>query len=106
DDVIGSLEGRGAGLEELEGIERRSPFHAELAFTDPAAAERLVRALLGEDAKASMREALLELERKDARVAVRFREVEPVPLEEVRPAHRTSCILHTSRRADLGDRAP
>jgi hypothetical protein len=53
-----------------------------------------------------MREALLLLQRKDATVEVRFREIEPVPLEEVRPGHVTSCILHTSRRAEFADGAP
>jgi oligopeptide/dipeptide ABC transporter ATP-binding protein len=106
DDVVRSLEGRGAGLEELEGIRRRSPFHAELSFADEAAADGLVRALRGAEVGASMREALLQLERRDATVEIRFREIEPVPLEEVRPGHVTSCILHTSRRADLADGAP
>ncbi|MGH2679123.1 MAG: ABC transporter ATP-binding protein [Actinomycetota bacterium] len=105
DDVVRSLEGRSAGLEELEGVQRHSPFHAELSFTDEASADRLVRALQGADAGASMREALLQLERRDATVEVRFREIEPVPLEEVRQGHVTSCILHTSRRADLADGA-
>ena len=106
DDVVRSLEGRGAGLEELEGVQRHSPFHAELAFADEASADRLVRTLQGADTGASMREALLHLERRGATVEVRFREIAPVPLEEVRPDHVTSCILHTSRRADLGDHAP
>ncbi|HET9672481.1 MAG TPA: hypothetical protein VFQ40_06490, partial [Actinomycetota bacterium] len=106
DDIVRSLEGRGAGLEELEGISRRSPFHAELTFAHEAAAEGLVRALGGPLTKDAMREAIVSLERRDAVVEVRFREVDPVPLEEVRPGHVTSCILHTSRRADLGDRAP
>ena len=106
DDVVRSLEGRGAGFEELEGVQRHSPFHAELSFADEASADRLVRALQGADAGASMREALLHLERRGATVEVRFREIAPVPLEEVRPDHVTSCILHTSRRADLPDGAP
>ncbi len=106
DDVVRSLEGRGAGLEELEGVERRSPFHAQLAFADQAAAERLVRSLQGPQTKDAMREAILQLERRETTVEIRFREIDPVPLEEVRPGHVTSCILHTSRRADLGDRAP
>jgi hypothetical protein len=106
DDVVRSLEGRGAGLEELEGVQRYSPFHAELSFAEEASADRLVRALQGADAGASMREALLHLERRGATVEVRFREIAPVPLEEVRPDHVTSCILHTSRRADLPDGAP
>jgi hypothetical protein len=52
----------------------------------------------------SLREALVQLDRRADRVVVRFREVDPVPLEEVRPAHLTSCILHTSRRKDLDGR--
>jgi peptide/nickel transport system ATP-binding protein len=106
DDIVRSLEERGAGLEELDGIQRHSPFHAELQFGDEAAAERLVRTLSGPNTKDAMREAIVRLERRDATVEVRFREIDPVPLEEVRPGHVTSCILHTSRRADLGDRAP
>ena len=106
DDVVRSLEGRDAGFEELEGIERHSPFHAHLAFADEAAAERLVRALGGSEVKAAMRDAIVQLERRDATVEIRFRKTDPVPLEEVRPGHVTSCILHTSRRADLGDHAP
>ena len=105
DDIVRSLEGREAGLEELAGVQRHSPFHAELAFADEAAAERLVRALGGPDTKDAMREAIERLERRGATVEVRFREIDPVLLEEVRPGHVTSCILHTSRRADLGDRA-
>jgi oligopeptide/dipeptide ABC transporter ATP-binding protein len=106
DDVVRSLEGRGVGLEELAGVQRHSPFHAELSFADEASADRLVRALQGADAGASMREALLHLERRGTTVEVRFREIAPVPLEEVRPDHVTSCILHTSRRVDLPDGAP
>jgi oligopeptide/dipeptide ABC transporter ATP-binding protein len=106
DDIVRSLEARDAGLEDLEGVERRSPFHAELAFADEGAAERFVGALRGSDVKAPMSDAILTLNRRQAVVEVRFREVDPVPLEEVRPGHVTSCILHTSRRADIGDRAP
>jgi oligopeptide/dipeptide ABC transporter ATP-binding protein len=106
DDIVRSFEGRGVGLEELHEIEQHTPFHAELTFEDEAAAERLVRALRSDDATQSLRDALVQLDREGDRVVVRFREVEPVPLEEVRPAHRTSCILHTSRRSDLDDRTP
>jgi oligopeptide/dipeptide ABC transporter ATP-binding protein len=106
DDVVRSLEGREAGLEHLEGIQRHSPFHAELSFDDDTAATQLVQALQGPDTGSSMRGALLQLERRDSTVVIRFREVEPVPLEEVRPGHVTSCILHTSRRADLAGNPP
>ena len=105
DDIVRSLEARDAGLDELEGIERRSPFEAKLAFTDDGAAERLVRALRGSDVKDAMRDAIVAVDRRETVVGVRFREVDPVPLEEVRPGHVTSCILHTSRRADIGDPA-
>ena len=106
DDIVRTLEGRGAGLEELEGITRHSPFHAVFGFTDAAPAERLAAAIRGGDMHAGLRDAIDTLERKDMTVEVRFREVEPVPLEEVRPGHLTSCILHTSRRRDLDERLP
>ena len=106
DDIVRTLEGRGAGLEEVEGITRHSPFHAVFGFTDEAPAERLAATIRGEDVHPSLRDAIVALERKDTTVEVRFREVDPVPLEEVRPGHLTSCILHTSRRRDLGERVP
>ena len=106
DDVVRTLEGADAGLDALDAVLRHSPFHAELAFTSEDAAERLVRSLRSDGVKAAMRDAIVELERTGASVEVRFHEVDPVPLEEVRPAHLTSCILHTSRRAELDERTP
>jgi oligopeptide/dipeptide ABC transporter ATP-binding protein len=106
DDIVRSLEGRGAGLEHLDGIRRHSPFHAELSFDEEAAAARLVQTLQSSEVNGSLRGAIQELRRSGSTVVVRFRHIEPVPLEEVRAGHVTSCILHTSRRVDLAGDAP
>jgi oligopeptide/dipeptide ABC transporter ATP-binding protein len=106
DDIVRSLEGREAGLEHLDGIQRHSPFHAELSFDDEAAAARLVQTLQSHEVNGSLRGAILELRRSHSTVVVRFRPIEPVPLEEVRAGHVTSCILQTSRRVDLGGDPP
>jgi oligopeptide/dipeptide ABC transporter ATP-binding protein len=106
DDIVRSLEGREAGLEHLDGIQRHSPFHAELSFDDESAAARLVQTLQSHEVNGSLRGAILELRRSHSTVVVRFRPIEPVPLEEVRAGHVTSCILQTSRRVDLGGDPP
>jgi oligopeptide/dipeptide ABC transporter ATP-binding protein len=106
DDIVRSLEGREAGLEHLDGIQRHSPFHAELSFDDEAAAARLMQTLQSHEVNGSLRGAILELRRSHSTVVVRFRPIEPVPLEEVRAGHVTSCILQTSRRVDLGGDPP
>jgi oligopeptide/dipeptide ABC transporter ATP-binding protein len=103
DDVVRFLEGREAGLDHLNGVQRRSPFHAELSFDDEDFAARLVRALEGPETPAVTREAMIGLTRSGSTVTVRFREVERVRLEEVRPGHVTSCILHTGQRSELRD---
>ncbi|NIR36091.1 MAG: hypothetical protein GWN73_09200 [Actinobacteria bacterium] len=45
----------------------------------------------------AMAEAMEPPVTRDSTVTVKFREVEPVELEEVEPGHVTACLLHTSR---------
>jgi hypothetical protein len=104
DDVVRMLEGRGAGLDHLNGVERRSPFDADLSFDDERSAARLVAVLGGPETPAEMRSALVGVTRSGSTVAIRFRDVDRVRLEEIRPAHVTSCILHTGQGLDPGDR--
>jgi oligopeptide/dipeptide ABC transporter ATP-binding protein len=104
DDVVRMLEGRGAGLDHLNGVQRRSEFDAELSFDDEQSAARLVAVLGGPETPAEMRAAMIGLTRSGSTVAVRFREIDRVRLEEVRPAQITSCILHTGQGLDPHDR--
>jgi oligopeptide/dipeptide ABC transporter ATP-binding protein len=97
DDGLSWLEDRYELWETVAGVERSSPFEGEVAFTGEEAAARAEKALSGE-APAAMRDALVSLQRTDARLQLRFEERGRVRLEEVLPLHRTSCILETELR--------
>ena len=104
DDAVRMVEGRGAGLDHLRGVQRRSAFEADLSFDDEEFAGLMVRVLEGPETPAEMREAMIGLTRSGSTVAIRFRDIDRVRLEEIRPAHVTSCILHTGQGLDPGDR--
>ena len=95
DDVVRQLEDHPV-LQEMDGVERRSPFDAELSFETERGAAGLVAALR-EHASPAMREALDVLRQDGGRVHVRFKETEPVHLVEVEPDHVSACILHTGQ---------
>jgi oligopeptide/dipeptide ABC transporter ATP-binding protein len=97
DDGLGWLSDRFELWETMHGVARASEFEGEVAFTDEMAAARAEEALSSESPP-PLREALLGIERSDARLKVRFRERDRVRLEEVASAHRTSCILETELR--------
>ncbi len=97
DDGLSWLTDRPEIWETVEGVAHRSPFEGEVAFADEMAAGRAEEALSSESPP-PLREALLGIERSDARLKLRFRERDRVRLEEVAPAHRTSCILETELR--------
>jgi oligopeptide/dipeptide ABC transporter ATP-binding protein len=96
DDAVQWLLDQGA-MDDLQGVRRSSPFRAELAFEDEAAAVQAA-GLLG-TSPPSMRAALEGVQQKGARLAVAFREVERVRLEEVEGDHLTSCVLYTGSPA-------
>jgi oligopeptide/dipeptide ABC transporter ATP-binding protein len=81
-------------LGEVQGVTRRSPFEGELAFADESAAVAAEKALTSAS-PAALRAALVTVRRSRERLRLRFSEREAVRLEEVGPAHRTSCILET-----------
>lgn len=95
DDVVRQLDERSQTLDGLSGVERHSAFDADLVFDSEQHATELVRAL-GSDAPQEMREAM-EVHQKGTGVTVRFREVDPVRMEEVGPDRLSACILHTRR---------
>jgi oligopeptide/dipeptide ABC transporter ATP-binding protein len=94
DDGISWLEDHYELWDEVAGVARSSPFEGSVSFSDEAAAARAEEALNGES-PAAMRSALVSLRRTDSRLELRFEERDRVRLEEVMPAHRTSCILET-----------
>jgi oligopeptide/dipeptide ABC transporter ATP-binding protein len=94
DDGISWLEDHYELWDEVAGVARSSPFEGSVSFSDEASAARAEEALNGES-PAAMRSALVSLRRTDSKLQLRFEERDRVRLEEVMPAHRTSCILET-----------
>ncbi|MDN5851325.1 MAG: ABC transporter ATP-binding protein [Actinomycetia bacterium] len=95
DDVVRSLENRPDALDGLAGVTRESAFHAHLTFDTEEQAARLTQEIgLGMPDAAT--EAIEVLRADGTDVEVRFREVEPVELEETRPGHTVSCVLRTT----------
>ena len=97
DDGLSWLEDRYELWETVEGVQRRGAFEGEVAFADEESASRAERTLTHE-APAAMRDALVSLQRTDARLRLSFQQRDRVQLEEVLPSHRTSCILETELR--------
>ena len=95
DDVLRFLEERGRG-EQLEGVERRSAFEAELKFASETHAAALVKDLATEATGAShpMREALVRLDVDGTTVNLRFEPVGEPRLHKLGADHETACILH------------
>ena len=83
--------------ETVKGVTRTTPFEGEITLEDDAAATRAEEALRTQ-APEAMRDAVIELSRSGASLKVRMRERDRVRLEEVVPAHRTTCILETELR--------
>ena len=96
DDVVRLLEDTSDAFAGLEGVQRHSPFAADLAFEQEDQAAALERELLAA-APPAMREALLDVRRDGATLGIRFHESDPVVLATVAPAHRSSCVLHTGQ---------
>ena len=95
DDLVRVFEEDSDALSGLRDVRRHSPFSAELSFDGEREATALMQAMHA--APAPMREAVDTLRQDGSTVTIRFREVEPVALQAVGPAHSSSCLLHTSR---------
>ena len=86
--------------ESVQGVERTTPFKGTLAFDDENAAVVAQKAL-SDQAPAPLRAALVELDRSEAKLHLRFKERDGVHLGEVEPGHRTSCLLQTEGVAEV-----
>jgi oligopeptide/dipeptide ABC transporter ATP-binding protein len=94
DDAIRELEGAGL-LGELVGVQRHSPFSAELALGTAKHAAAVARALRSDRMPASMVRALTGLRVEESVVHLRFEPADPVRLGPVGKDRRTACILHS-----------
>ncbi len=84
-------------LDAVKGTKPESAFAGDITLVDDETAAR-AEELLRNKAPEAMRGAMVELARSGASISVSFRERERVLLAEVKPVHRTSCILETELR--------
>ncbi|MGH8927584.1 MAG: ABC transporter ATP-binding protein [Acidimicrobiia bacterium] len=97
DDAVRWLDDHHAVGERMISVRRDSAFAAELAFDSEDAAAASARAIRSTGAPAPLKAALIEAQVDNARLRLRFQEVDPVTLVEVQPGRTTSCILITGR---------
>jgi oligopeptide/dipeptide ABC transporter ATP-binding protein len=93
DDVVRRLENREGLLDALAGVDRQSPFQADLHFDDEASAKALAAALRSDMVPASMRAAMDEPSLRGREVRLRFDDVSEVELTERGPGHVAACLL-------------
>ncbi len=92
DDVVRQLEDQPELFERLEGVERRSPFDADLRFEDHNAAAALANALTT-DSPPSMQAAIARVDVAEETVSLSFVEVGEVELRGHGDNHRAACVL-------------
>jgi oligopeptide/dipeptide ABC transporter ATP-binding protein len=93
DDVVLQLEETPALFDKLEGVERRSPFDADLRFDDGASSAGLATALKGDHVPESMKSAIEQVTVNERTVSIRFREVDEVQLTERGSDRQAACVL-------------
>ena len=93
DDVVRRLENHEGLLDALAGVDRQSPFQADLHFDDEASAKALAAALRSDMVPASMRAAMDEPSLRGRGVRLRFDDVSEVELTERGPGHVAACLL-------------
>ncbi|MDH4277934.1 MAG: ABC transporter ATP-binding protein, partial [Acidimicrobiia bacterium] len=93
DDVVHRLEDTPLMFEQLNGVERRSPFDADLSFDDEASARRLVDSFATAQIPPAMSEAVEALEVRDTKVSIRFRTVPEVEVAPRPDGRRVACVL-------------
>ncbi len=93
DDVVLQLEDTPALFDKLAGVERRSPFDADLEFVDADAAAALETALHGDEVPASMKAAIEQVSVGTQTVSIKFREVNEVLLTPRGNDRLAACVL-------------
>jgi oligopeptide/dipeptide ABC transporter ATP-binding protein len=93
DDVVRWLENREGLFDALSGVERASPFQADLLFDDAGSAERLAEAIQSDAVPAPMRAALRTSAIEGTRVRLAFEEVNEVELTVRGAGHVAACVL-------------
>jgi hypothetical protein len=98
DDIVRWLEDEEGTFDELQDVERSSPFEAKLSFRTEEAANGLVEALRSDSVPAAMRSAIEELGASGTTTHIRFTAVDEVQLTERGEDHVAACILDPGSR--------
>ncbi len=93
DDVVRWLEDDPRMFETLSGVERHSPFHADLSFDAEEAAAALVEAIESDRVPRALRGAMAASSRSGANVTIRFHPVDEVKLERRGSNRLAACVL-------------
>ncbi len=93
DDVVLRLQDEPGLFDQVDGVEQRSAFEADLRFADPTAAQRLTALIESHRVPAAMREAIEEVSIDDRTVTLKFQRVEDVELTRRGPGHVAACVL-------------
>jgi len=96
DDVVLWLEDVEETFGGLHAVRRNSAFDAWLSFDDQDGAQNLAAALRTDAIPTSMQTALEEVTVDQARVRIRFAEVDEVQLTARGPNHQAACVLDRS----------
>ena len=110
-DVLRILEERGALLDGLRGVQRRTPFDGTISFETEGQAMAVAEHLAGDRVPPPLRGAAELVERRDREVHVRFVPIEEMSVHAVGEGRHTACILHaddpgTPRRERPGVQPP
>jgi oligopeptide/dipeptide ABC transporter ATP-binding protein len=97
DDVVLRLQDEPGLFDQVDGVEHRSPFDADLRFSDAEAARRLSGLIESQRVPAAMRDAIEEVTVNDRTVTLRFQPVDEVELTDRGPGHVAACVLGQSR---------
>jgi len=95
DDVVDRLEDVPGMFDHLTGVERRSPFDADLQFANAESAHHLADALDRSEhaVPGAMADAVESVSVSESAVSIRFRPVPEVELTEREPGRRAACVL-------------
>jgi oligopeptide/dipeptide ABC transporter ATP-binding protein len=98
DDVVRVANERGAQLEGLVNVDRRSPFDVTLQFQTGELAEAAVGPLRAGAGEGPLAEAVNRVDRSGKEIEIVLEPCDEMPLVEVEPQHRTNCVLFTEDR--------
>jgi oligopeptide/dipeptide ABC transporter ATP-binding protein len=93
DDVVLRLQDEPGLFDQVDAVEHRTDFDADIRFADPTAAQRLAALLRSQRVPGAMSDAIEQVSVSDRTVTLRFRPVEEVRLTQRGPDHVAACVL-------------